>query len=402
MIDTSLNHPELPGNSPFILLDNSLGNTEEKLSYLFMEPVEILICESPEKIGDCLDKIAEGVKSGLYAAGWFSYETGYQLESKLSNLMPPDRKYPLIWFGLFSNYLPLTNNEVSELLDVNSMNAPSAFQIKNLSPNICKSDYIQSVRKLKQYLKNGDTYQVNYTFKYKFEFRGNAFQLYKKLRGNQKCEFGALLRTENEMIMSLSPELFVRKDSDSLICKPMKGTIKRGQSEKEDETLAHHLQNDPKSIAENMIIVDLLRNDLGKVSEIGSVKVSNVLEIEKYKTLFQMTSTIEGKADKDKSIIEYIKHLFPCGSVTGAPKIRTMEIINEIELEPREIYTGSIGCFFPDNSFCLNVAIRTLIITNDSKGEMGIGSAIVNDSNVDDEYQECLLKAKFLFQSKDQ
>lgn len=392
---------DIQTTAPFVLLDNSLGSAEEKLSYLFLEPVDVLICDSADQIDECLYKIAAGVKAGLYAAGWFSFELGYYLEKKLLKLMPQHRKYPLIWFGLFSKFKPLTNEEVNKFIRENSMNKPPSYRIEDLSPNISKSDYHQTISKIKQYLKNGDTYQVNYTFKYKFKVQGNAFNLYEDLRVNQKCEYGALIQTKDELVLSLSPELFVHKTTDSITCKPMKGTIKRGKSKEEDESLAHRLHTDPKSIAENMIIVDLLRNDLGKIAEIGSVKVTDLLCIEKYGTLFQMTSTIKAIVDKDKSLIEYIKLLFPSGSITGAPKIRTMEIINKLEVEPREIYTGSIGHFSPDNTFCLNVAIRTLVIDNNGRGEIGIGSGIVHDSDTLQEYEECLLKAKFLFQSQE-
>ncbi len=394
-----MTQPNIRTSAPFILLDNSLGNAEKKMSYLFLEPVEILTCHAPDQIDLCLHKISAGVKSGLYAAGWFSFEIGYYLEKKLLKLMPQHKKYPLIWFGLFSKFLPLTHDEVNNFIQVNLANESPSYNIENLSPNISKSDYLHSVSKIKQYLRNGDTYQVNYTFKYKFKLQGNPFTLYETLRANQHCEYGAFIQTENELVLSLSPELFIRKHSDLLTCKPMKGTVKRGRSIEEDQSLARHLQNDPKSIAENMIIVDLLRNDLGKISEMGSVAVTDLLRIEKYETLFQMTSTIKAKFDKNKSLIESIKLLFPSGSITGAPKIRTMGIINELEHEPREIYTGSIGYFFPDDSICLNVAIRTLIIDKDGNGEMGIGSGIVEDSNADKEYQECILKAKFLLQS---
>ncbi len=271
------------------------------------------------------------------------------------------------------------------------------YIIKNIESNIEKNEYVKDINYIREAISNGETYQVNYTFKTKFQFDGNTEKLFYDLCMKQSVSYSAFIRFDDWDILSLSPELFFRRNKDKLIVKPMKGTIKRGVNNEDDEVKSCELYNSIKNRAENVMIVDLLRNDIGKISKIGSVKVSKLYEIEKYETLFQMTSTIESQLKYDTSWTKLIASIFPSGSVTGAPKINTMRIIDKLEKEPRGIYTGSIGYISPNNCGIFNVAIRTVVINKAEKyGEMGIGSGIVYDSSAEAEFDECILKANFL------
>jgi len=393
---TQIHLPAFSHSNVFVLLENSLSAENVKGTYLFRDPVDLLICNDPAEIDSVLKQIESAVTCGLHAAGWFSFEVSYYLENRLKPIMPAYRNVPLIWFGLFTKKEMLTGYEVNKFFEIHATQYPPDFSISEFSPNVTKNEYVRSVKKLKSYLFEGDTYQTNYSFKFKFNFDGNLFKFYQVLRERQPCEYGAFIKTPDKNILSFSPELFIKKEGITITCKPMKGTIKRGKDACEDEKLINYLRKDPKSIAENVIIVDLLRNDVGKIADIGSVKAVELFTIETYKTLFQMTSTIRAEVDKNINLTDFIRLLFPSGSITGAPKVRTLEIINELEAEHRGIYTGAIGYFSPDNNLCLNVAIRTMVFNQDNKGEMGIGSGIVYDSDAEEEYSECLLKAEFL------
>ena len=268
----------------------------------------------------------------------------------------------------------------------------SSYEIKNIRPNISQREYAEKIKKIKGYLEQGLTYQVNFTFKEKFDFKGDVIDLYLDLRKSQPTPYSALIDTNEEKILSLSPELFFRIDKNKIIARPMKGTIKRGETEKEDSQSKTNLKESKKVRAENLMIVDLVRNDLGRISKL--VRAPKLFNIEKHPTLYQMTSTVEGKLKKNLSLKEVFSSLFPCGSVTGAPKIKTMQIIKKLEKEPRGIYTGAIGYISPKAKCCFSVAIRTVRIKK-NKGELGIGGGIVYDSKAKAEYEEALLKGKF-------
>ncbi|HLF20504.1 MAG TPA: aminodeoxychorismate synthase component I, partial [Bacteroidota bacterium] len=275
--------------------------------------------------------------------------------------------------------------------------------ISSLRPSVTEPEYLKAVRKIKGYIEDGDTYQVNHTFKLKFDFSGSAADLYCRLRNAQHVAFSAFIRLEGSSILSFSPELFFRTEKNAITLKPMKGTSPRGRTLEEDQQMKSELSRSEKNRAENLMIVDLLRNDVGKIARTGTVKVSKFFEIEKYDTVFQATSTIRAKLRPGWTVAEIIRSLFPSGSVTGAPKIRTMQIINEVETEPRGIYTGAIGFVSPKRQSVFNVAIRTVVLDHSSKtGEMGIGSGIVHDSIPEEEYRECFLKAKFLTEPREE
>src|SRR4029078_8982139 len=250
--------------------------------------------------------------------------------------------------------------------------------------------------KVQDYIAAGDVYQINLTLKYLFAFSGDPVALYSALRRKQRVEYGALIGAGDFQVLSLSPELFFRREGRPLRSRPMKGTAPRGRTPREDARLKTWLTVDEKQRAENLMIVDLLRNDLGRIAKIGSVEVTDLFTVETYRTVHQMTSGITAEVRGDMGLNDILHALFPCGSVTGAPKVRAMEIIRELEALPRGVYTGAIGHIAPSGDSQFNVAIRTLYIGAGGEGEMDIGSGVVSDSKMDAEFEECLLKAQFL------
>jgi para-aminobenzoate synthetase/4-amino-4-deoxychorismate lyase len=275
--------------------------------------------------------------------------------------------------------------------------ALAAHSISNLRLAISPNDYESRILQIKKYIEDGDTYQVNFTTKYKFDFAGHPYSLYQDLKKKQEVAYNAFIKICDRYILSISPELFFRKEGNRIVARPMKGTMPRGRTLAEDQALAQCLASDEKNRSENVMIVDLLRNDLGRISKIGTVQVKELYAVEKYNTLFQMTSTITSELKYGLSYFDLFKSIFPSGSVTGAPKIRTMKIIRELEREPRGVYTGAIGMIAPDGRAVFNVPIRTIAIEND-RGEMGVGSGVVYDSDARAEFAECQLKANFLIE----
>ncbi|WP_245409413.1 aminodeoxychorismate synthase component I [Methyloceanibacter sp. wino2] len=261
-----------------------------------------------------------------------------------------------------------------------------------------REEYGRAFRTVQDYIAAGDVYQINLTQKYLFDFEGDPTALYAALRRRQLVAYGALIETPDLAVLSLSPELFFRRENQQLSTRPMKGTAPRGRTPREDARLKTWLAMDEKQRAENLMIVDLLRNDLARVSRIGSVEVTDLFTVETYRTVHQMTSGITSELRSDMELADMLGALFPCGSITGAPKVRAMEIIREVEKEPRGIYTGAIGTIAPSGECQFNVAIRTAVLS-DGRGEMGIGGGIVADSKEDSEHAECLLKAQFLTES---
>jgi len=388
-INQKLNETLSSKSKPFVFLETAKKTKQDGSSYLFKDPEKILICTSEDDIDKFFKKIKFYQKKKYWLAGFFSYEFGYFLEPRLKNLMPKNLKFPLAWFGVFKS--PYEAKPAS----LPRVNAES-YQINNLTPSISEGQYSKSIKKIKQYLQEGQTYQVNYTFGLKGDFSGNAYALYSKLKKAQPTSYMAFINTGSDSLISSSPELFLKIKKRKIQARPMKGTVSRGCSSGDDLKNKIWLKTSLKNKAENVMIVDLLRNDLGRISEKGSVKVSKLFTVEKYPTVFQMTSSIEAKLKKDISFKEIIQATFPCGSVTGAPKIRTMQIIRELEKNPRNIYTGSIGFISPQGESCFNVAIRTIHIDKKKKVRLGIGGGIVYDSSWEKEYQEALLKSKFL------
>src|SRR6185369_16875494 len=262
---------------------------------------------------------------------------------------------------------------------------------------IARIEYDSAIAKIHELIARGDTYQVNYSFPLFANFRGEPLALYRALNLAQGGEYSCFLDLGRYQILSLSPELFFERRGQTVRTKPMKGTVRRGRWLAEDKELAWWLSNSAKDRAENVMIVDLLRNDLGKVSLSGSVEVSSLFDVERFETVWQMTSTVTSTLKPNTSLVELMRALFPCGSITGAPKIRTMEIIRELELQSRGIYTGTIGLLQPGGDCVFNVAIRTVVVDAESgEATFGVGGGITSDSTAEGEYDECLVKAKSL------
>ncbi|HEY6920406.1 MAG TPA: aminodeoxychorismate synthase component I, partial [Methyloceanibacter sp.] len=347
----------------------------------------------PEEVEAALDAVSAGLARGLHAAGFFSYELGYCLEPKLRDLLPADRRVPLFWIGLFRPPLPLDDASTRAWLDAHG--GTERAKISDLTLSWMREQYVSAFDKVEDYISAGDVYQINLTFKYRFAFEGNPVALYAALRRKQRVAYGALISAPDFSVLSLSPELFFRREAKHMSTRPMKGTAPRGRTPREDARLKTWLAMDEKQRAENLMIVDLLRNDLGRIAKIGSVEVTDLFTVETYRSVHQMTSGISAELRSDMGLKDMLRALFPCGSVTGAPKVRAMEIIRELEADPRGVYTGAIGHIAPSGDAQFNVAIRTVVLAADS-GEMGIGSGIVADSKADSEFEECLLKAQFL------
>lgn len=274
--------------------------------------------------------------------------------------------------------------------------APEQWTLSGLRLEAGPEDYARNALQALRYIERGEAYQVNFTTRYRFELDGSPLGLYRALRQAQPVPYAGMLRDGDRWVLSCSPELFFRLEPDGAITtRPMKGTLRRGRYLAEDRALAARLRRDPKNRAENLMIVDLLRNDLGRVCRTGSVRVPRLFTVEPYPTLFQLTSTVEGKLAAGQGMAAVLRALFPSGSVTGAPKISAMRIIRELEDAPRGIYTGSLGFFAPDGRAVFNVAIRTLEIRA-ARGLMGVGGGLVADSTPAAEYAECRLKGRFL------
>ena len=376
----------------FVFLETKRVIGPDCRSYLFSEPAEVIYCTNFREVKKSLEAVEKFLKKGYFAAGYICYEAGCAFEDNL-----PYRDYgfmPVLWFGIYKKPALILDHR-KEIFDDDV--TTGNYSISSLKPGVTEKEYTAAINKIKHYIEKGDTYQVNYTFKLKFDFTGSVFDLYAQLREKQSVSYSGIIKSTGKYILSFSPELFFRREGRSILVKPMKGTAERGRYAGEDEKNRVQLSLCAKNRSENVMIVDLLRNDIGKVSETSSVLTTRLFEVERYESLFQMTSTVKGKIQKKVSLCGLLGSIFPSGSVTGAPKIRTMQIINELEKESRMIYTGSIGFFSPCNKAVFNVAIRTLLIDEQSgKGEMGIGSGIVYDSVPEAEYAECILKSDFL------
>jgi para-aminobenzoate synthetase component 1 len=367
--------------APFVCLDDSLSGR----TLLFERPIEILSASTPREAFKVLDRMESLRRSGLELAGYLAYELGYLFEPRLAPLLPDNRQVPLIRFGAF---------EAARAGDVPAGDERAV--VNRLDPAWSLQTYATRFERVRDYIAAGDVYQINLTFPLHGVLDGDPLGLYRVLRKRQPVAHGGVVALGPEIILSLSPELFFELEGGVVRSRPMKGTARRGLGPHEDMMIARDLKEDEKQRAENLMIVDLLRNDIGRLSRIGTVRVPQLFTVETYNTLHQMTSTVEGELAGALSIREILAGLFPCGSVTGAPKIRAMEIIRELEATPRGVYCGAIGRIAADGSMRFNVAIRTLTVLPDNRFLLNVGSGLVADSRADTEYEECLLKARFL------
>ncbi len=382
----------LPPSGPFVLLDDA-RREGASAARLYRNPVRVIEALTREEIFRALDEIAAAQAQGLHAAGYIAYDVGAAFEHKLS--APARSEAPLLWFGLFERFDKIAPSDVTELLP-STEGAWAAAP----SPTISRAAYGTALAKVKSYIEAGDIYQANLTFPCTVATVGHPLALYAGMRARAGAGYGGVVWTGTDWLLSLSPELFFALKDGKITTKPMKGTAARDVQD--DARAIRELQSDPKQRAENLMIVDLLRNDLSRIAVPGSVTVPELFHVETYPTVHQMTSTITATVQDGLGVGDILRAIFPCGSITGAPKIRAMEIIAEVETGPRGAYTGSVGRIDANGDAAFNVAIRTLHLPRDelqggqSRATLGLGSGIVADSEVGAEWDECLAKGKFV------
>ena len=390
----------------FALLDDSDAVASDKRSRLYTGHVGTLSCESAAQLPTLLDELQQFLTQGKFAVSLFSYELGAAMHGIAAHSVSDDGRRPLAEILLFDHCEKLTAEQVTAWLDTHTSSSPSG--IANVHADTDRAAFDDAMARIHAYIEAGDTYQVNYTYRLRFDAYGALPSLYRQLRARQPVPYGALIALpDGAAVLSLSPELFVRHDAGKLTVRPMKGTAAASDNLQQDALAANALSSDPKNRAENLMIVDLLRNDLGRIAATGSVEVEKLFDVQRFSSVLQMTSTVRAQLRDSATLNDIFEALYPCGSITGAPKHRTMQIIRELEAAPRGIYTGAIGWFDPlvgeqtVGDFCLSVPIRTLQLQTQNAdgirlGEMGVGAGIVHDSVATQEYEECLLKARFL------
>lgn len=328
--------------------------------------------------------------AGKFVVAALDYELGHALEP-MAGTVPAGA---LGHFWVFRQCVELDAAALEIVIDQLAGDPPRPSALLDFSPQMDETAYGQAVQRIRDYIAAGDCYQVNFTFPFAGHLVGDLPALYSRLRTAQPVAHGGLVVTPDGAVLSLSPELFVERRGRQLRTRPMKGTAPRHAEIDADRRARAGLVGSAKDRAENVMIVDLLRNDLGRVAKSGSVRVEALCEIEAYPSVYQMTSTV--LAESDAGLAAVLRALFPCGSITGAPKLRAMQIVRELESAPRGLYTGALGWIRPGGDFCFSVAIRTLLVTPDGRASLGVGSGVVWDSVGADEYRECLLKARFV------
>ncbi|WP_343730371.1 aminodeoxychorismate synthase component I [Duganella sp.] len=397
----------------FALLDDASPEAAQtgSRSRLYTGHTGTLRCDDIAQWPQVLAQMQAALARGEYAVTVCAYELGEALLALAPPTAPPRAAAaaPLAQVLLFSSCALLSAAEVSDWLAARSFPIERPAGIAHIRPNIDQQAFSAALARIHDYIAAGDTYQVNYTYRLRFDAFGGIHALYARLRGRQPVPYGALIALDDgTAVLSLSPELFVRHTDGVLTARPMKGTAPAAPPSQQAENIlrATNLAADAKNRAENLMIVDLLRNDIARVATTGSVEVPALFEVHRYASVLQMTSTITAQLREDATLADIFGALYPCGSITGAPKRRTMEIIRELEPDARGIYTGAIGWFDPRDDgkvgdFCMSVPIRTLTLQAQGgdgvrRGEMGVGAGIVFDSDANEEYAECKLKARFL------
>jgi len=355
--------------------------------FKFKDPLQIFQTFSIKEVISILKTIDNEVRGNIYAAGFISYEAAPAFDPALK--AKDLSSFPLCWFGLYNKVSIINPSEYKR----------KKYEIGNWISSIDKGKYHQDIKQIKEYIAGGYTYQVNYTYRLTSKIYGDPFSFFLELVDKQKTNYAAYIDIGDFIICSVSPELFFKLDGDSIISRPMKGTATRGRYIDEDIEKANRLHLSIKNRAENTMIVDMIRNDLGRISDTGSVQVESLYDIEKYQTVLQMTSSV--RARTTASISRIFTAMFPCASITGAPKYQTTKIISEIEATPRKVYTGCIGFIMPGRKAQFNVAIRTVLIDRIlSQAEYGVGGGIVWESDEREEYEESRIKFKVLTEKK--
>lgn len=352
---------------------------------LFAEPLAIIRADEADQVPAALAAMEAARAEGRWLAGYFSYELGHALIPKLAALMPEGRRVPLILIGVFDA------PQVAPALPV------AEVRIETPKPLWTRERYDDAIAAVHRYIEAGDCYQINLTFPMEARVSGDALAIYARLAGQQPVGEGAFVDLGGPPILSRSPELFFAVDADRRITtRPMKGTRPRGATPEEDRANAQDLASSEKDRAENLMIVDLLRNDISHVCLPGTVRVPDLFHVESYATVFQMISTVTGQMRDGADLPAILSALFPCGSVTGAPKIRAMEIIAELEQAPRDVYCGAVGWIDPAGPMRFNVAIRSPMLVEPGLLRLQVGGGIVHDSTAGSEWDEALCKAAFL------
>ncbi|MBO6768673.1 MAG: aminodeoxychorismate synthase component I [Erythrobacter sp.] len=382
---------------PFVLLDDARESGAAD-ALLFENPREVFIARRADEVDAVLSAAEDARRAGGELAGYIGYEAGLALEEKLRPLADArsGAAGPLVWLGLFDGPTRIAAEEVPGWLEAHAQGSGS---VGPLDPQLSPGGYEQAFATLQEAIRAGDIYQANLTFPLAGGFTGDPLGLYAALRPAAQAGYGGLVFDGSHWLLSLSPELFVSLKGREAKAKPMKGTRPRGQAEAADRAFAEELAGSVKDRAENLMIVDLMRNDLSRVAEAGSVRVDDPFAIESYPTIHQMVSVVRARLEKDEGAIDLVRALFPCGSITGAPKIRAMELIGDVERDPRGPYCGAIGRIGADGDAAFNVAIRTLRLTEienaRGKAVLGVGGAIVADSEPRTEWREAILKGAF-------
>ena len=357
--------------------------------YTFTQPIKELKTRDLAEVADLLAQVESYQEQGYYVVGYVSYEAAPAFEEKLAVHKAPLLAEYLLYFtvhdGVETSPIPLTYEEVD---------LPSKWQEVTSA-----ADYEKAIGQIHHHLRQGDTYQVNYTVQLKQDLSANPFVIYNRMVVEQEAGYNAYVEHDEMAVISMSPELFFEQNDRELTTRPMKGTTKRGLTDDEDLKEAAWLEQDPKNRSENMMIVDLLRNDMNRISEVGSEHVERLCQVEQYSTVWQMTSTIKSQLRPDVDLVAIFRSLFPCGSITGAPKIATMEIIKDLEPQPRGVYCGTLGLLLPNGRRIFNVAIRTIQLY---KGQAiyGVGGGITWDSTWKSEYREVHQKAAVLYRKQ--
>ena len=357
--------------------------------YTFTQPIKELKTRDLSEVADLLAQVESYQEQGYYVVGYVSYEAAPAFEEKLAVHKAPLLGEYLLYFTVHDRVetspIPLTYEEVD---------LPSKWQEETSAEN-----YEKAIAQIHHHLRQGDTYQVNYTVQLKQDLSANPFAIYNRMVVEQEAGYNAYVEHDEMAVISMSPELFFEQNDRELTTRPMKGTTQRGVTNQEDLEQASWLEQDPKNRSENMMIVDLLRNDMNRISEVGSEHVERLCQVEQYSTVWQMTSTIKSQLRPDVELVEIFRSLFPCGSITGAPKIATMEIIKNLEPQPRGVYCGTIGLLLPNGRRIFNVAIRTIQL-HQGKAIYGVGGGITWDSTWESEYREVHQKAAVLYRKQ--
>ena len=357
--------------------------------YTFTQPIKELKTRNVAEVADLLAQVESYQEQGYYVVGYVSYEAAPAFEEKLAVHKAPLLAEYLLYFTVHDSVetspIPLIYDEVD---------LPSDWQEVTSA-----ADYEKAIAQIHHHLRQGDTYQVNYTVQLKQDLSANPFAIYNRMVVEQEAGYNAYVEHDEMAVISMSPELFFEQNGRELTTRPMKGTTQRGMTDQEDLEQASWLEQDSKNRSENMMIVDLLRNDMNRISEVGSEHVERLCQVEQYSTVWQMTSTIKSWLREDVDLVEIFRSLFPCGSITGAPKIATMEIIKELEPRPRGVYCGTIGLLLPNGRRIFNVAIRTIQL-HQGRAIYGVGGGITWDSTWESEYREIHQKSAVLYRKQ--